>query len=153
MQQHETDAEFLTNYIAEHIPLSQAMGFEVRAVSETGIELFVPLAPNINHRDSVFGGSISAAGIMAGWGLLHHNCRMHGLRPTLVVQESTTKYLKPILSDFLVTVQPVETDAWRKFFRTLEARGKARLRLTSVIQIDDETLAEQDGTFVAMLRT
>ncbi len=128
------------------------MGFEVRAVSETGIELFVPLAPNINHRDSAFGGSISAAGIMAGWGLLHHNCRMRGFRPTLVVQESTTRYLKPILEDFLVTVKPIEPAAWQKFFRTLEARRKARLRVTSVIQSAGVTLAEQDGTFVAMLR-
>lgn len=124
----------------------------MRAVSETGIELFVPLAPNLNHRDSAFGGSISAAGIMAGWGLLHHNCRIRGLRPTLVVQESTTRFLKPILDDFFVTVKPIESAAWQKFFRTLESRSKARLRVTSVIQSDDTTLAEQDGTFVAMLR-
>ena len=55
----------LEEYLRERIPLSRAMAVEVRAADATGVELYAPLAPNINHRDTVFGGSASAVAILA----------------------------------------------------------------------------------------
>ena len=49
----------LQRYLHERIPLARAMEVEVRALASDGVELGAPLAPNINHRDTVFGGSAS----------------------------------------------------------------------------------------------
>jgi thioesterase domain-containing protein len=141
----------LTRYIAEHIPPAAAMGFVVRSVSATHIELAAPLAPNLNHRRSAFGGSISALAIMSGWGLLHYNCRRHGLRPMLVVQESQIRFRKPVLADFTARVTDFDPAEWDRFLRALQTRGKARMRLTSVIEVDGITLAEHDGLYVGLL--
>jgi len=46
----------LERYLHERIPLSLAMGVEVRAAGAAGVELHAPLEPNINHRDTVFDG-------------------------------------------------------------------------------------------------
>jgi thioesterase domain-containing protein len=55
----------LAHYLHEHIPLSHAMGVEVVEADWHSVTLRAPLAPNINHRETVFGGSASAVGIVA----------------------------------------------------------------------------------------
>ena len=50
------DARALETSLHAHIPLSAAMQVSAVAVDATG----VTLAPDINHRDTVFGGSASA---------------------------------------------------------------------------------------------
>jgi hypothetical protein len=52
----------LEQYLHEHIPLSAAMGVKVVQADPQCVVLTAPLAPNINHRDTVFGGSASGAG-------------------------------------------------------------------------------------------
>ncbi|OIQ94447.1 putative thioesterase [mine drainage metagenome] len=54
----------LQDYLHGHIPLSKAMAVEVRTASPKGFCLVAPLTPNINHRDTVFGGSASAVTII-----------------------------------------------------------------------------------------
>ena len=44
-------------YLHRHIPLSAAMGIRVRLATPHRVELWAPLAPNINHQSTVFGGS------------------------------------------------------------------------------------------------
>ncbi|MEL7244006.1 MAG: YiiD C-terminal domain-containing protein, partial [Cyanobacteria bacterium J06573_2] len=61
------------SYLHEHIPLSKSMEVKVKQVDENGITLTAPLTPNINHRSTVFGGSVSALAILAGWTLVHTN--------------------------------------------------------------------------------
>lgn len=61
----------LEQYLHEHIPLSKAMQVTVVSVAEAAVVLSAPLAPNINHRDTLFGGSALAIAILAAWSLLY----------------------------------------------------------------------------------
>src|SRR6266540_3523639 len=54
------DLAVLQKYLHDHIPLSKAMDVEVVEATDDGVTLAAPLAPNINHRETVFGGSASA---------------------------------------------------------------------------------------------
>ena len=47
------------------------MGVEVIEAAWNGVTLRAPLAPNINHRETVFGGSASAVAILAAWAILY----------------------------------------------------------------------------------
>jgi hypothetical protein len=47
------------------------MGIEVVVADPTSVMLRAPFAPNINHRETVFGGSASAVTILAAWALLY----------------------------------------------------------------------------------
>ena len=47
----------LQTYLHQHIPLSQAMQVTVMEASLQQVVLTAPLVPNINHRETVFGGS------------------------------------------------------------------------------------------------
>lgn len=63
----EIDCQSVTQSLYDRIPLSQAMAVSVISIAEDGIILTAPLDPNINHRNTVFGGSISTLAILAGW--------------------------------------------------------------------------------------
>ena len=66
-------------YLHQHIPLSAAMQVRVLAATPDEVLLQAPLAPNINHRETVFGGSASALAILAAWSLVHTRMRAQGL--------------------------------------------------------------------------
>ena len=60
----------LENYIHQQIPISAAMGIRVTRADSRAVELSAPLAPNINHRETVFGGSAAAVATLAAWTLV-----------------------------------------------------------------------------------
>ena len=76
-------------YLHEHIPLSQAMQVSVVEASPDRVVLRAPLAPNINHRDTVFGGSSASLAMLASWLLLLVRLESEGLECRLVVQRGT----------------------------------------------------------------
>ena len=76
----------LEQYLHEHIPLSKAMQVSVLAAEEAAVLLAAPLAPNINHRATVFGGSASAVAIFSAWLLLHARRVRDGVARRAVVQ-------------------------------------------------------------------
>ena len=60
----------LQAFLRERIPLSDAMQVSVRSISAGQVVLSAPIAPNLNHRDTVFGGSASALAILAAWSVV-----------------------------------------------------------------------------------
>src|SRR3569623_18566 len=118
------DARELEDYLHAHIPLSAAMQVSVRAVQADGVTLAAPLAPNINHRETVFGGSASAVAILSAWSLLHTRMLADGVRARLVIQSNTMDYDKPIFGEFTARSSLAEPDQWPRFMRML-----ARMRM------------------------
>ncbi|MDL2338661.1 MAG: YiiD C-terminal domain-containing protein, partial [Pseudomonadota bacterium] len=55
------------------------MQVSVVEVSAEQVVLAAPLAPNINHQDTVFGGSASAVAILAAWSMLHTKLTAAGM--------------------------------------------------------------------------
>ena len=144
------DARELEAYLHAHIPLSAAMQVSVQAVEAAGVTLAAPLAPNINHRDTVFGGSASAVAILAAWSLLHTRLRAEGVAARLVIQSNAMDYLLPIAGDFTACSALAEPDQWPRFLRTFARMGRARLRVTAELQCDGEVAARLSGEFVAL---
>src|SRR4051812_36859489 len=87
-------------YLHAHIPISSAMGVRVVTAGPNGVTLSAPLAANINHRATAFGGSLSAVAILSAWAWLHVAMRDAGLPSRLVIQRNSVEYLAPIAGDF-----------------------------------------------------
>jgi len=103
------------------------MGVEVARATGDGVTLRAPLAPNINHRDTVFGGSASALAILAAWSLVHIRLRKAGVASRIVIQRNTTDHDLPIDGAFTARSHLQDPDDWERFLKTLERRGRARL--------------------------
>jgi thioesterase domain-containing protein len=140
----------LERYLHEHIPLSKSMQVSVVSVQSDGVTLRAPLAPNINHRDTVFGGSVSAVAILAGWSLLHTRLAGTGLADRLVIQRNTVNYDLPIAGSFTARSFIKTPAAWESFVRTLKRRGRGRLTVSCILEIAGQTAGRFEGEFVAL---
>ncbi|MGZ3160114.1 MAG: YiiD C-terminal domain-containing protein, partial [Burkholderiaceae bacterium] len=90
----------LEQYLHDHIPLSRAMQVSVVSVQSDSVILRAPLAPNINHQDTIFGGSASAVAILAAWALVQTRLKTAGISNRLVIQRNTMNYELPIAGTF-----------------------------------------------------
>lgn len=139
----------LQQYLHDHIPLSEAMQVEVRRVQPDEVVLAAPLAPNINHRETVFGGSASAVAILAAWSLLHTRLVSAGIESRLVIQSNTMQYELPINGDFTARSFLAEPADWPQFLRMLSRKGRARIAVTAVLEYDGRQMGRLHGEFVA----
>ena len=142
----------LAQYLREHIPLSNAMGVSVLQVAEDSVTLLAPLAPNINHRHTVFGGSASALAILAGWALLHVRLRSEGITDRLVIQRNVMEYEHPITGAFTARAALEHPQRWLQFTSMLMRKGKARITVLAVLEHMDQVVGRFSGQFVAFGR-
>jgi thioesterase domain-containing protein len=140
----------LQHYLHEHIPLSQAMQVAAVTVSTESALLSAPLAPNINHRETVFGGSASALAILAAWSLLHVRLRAEGVDARLVIQRNTMEYAQPIQGEFFARSSLEQPEQWPFFLRMLQRKGKARVSVVSLLEHGGQPVGRLQGEFVAL---
>jgi thioesterase domain-containing protein len=141
----------LQRYLHDHIPLSAAMCVSVTLLTQDEVMLTAPLQPNINHRDTVFGGSASALAILAAWSLVNTRLESAGIHSRLVIQRNTMDYSAPILGQFSASARLSEPDKWPGFLKMLERKGRSRIAVTSRLLFGDVTAGTFEGDFVAFL--
>lgn len=137
-------------YLHRHIPISAAMGVRVQACDAAGATLTAPLAPNVNHRATVFGGSASAVAILAAWTWLHFSLQTAGQPSRLVIQKNGMEYLAPIASDFEARCDALPAATLEKFLHTLSRHGKARITFGAALTCDKAKVATFTGDYVAV---
>lgn len=140
----------LETYLHEHIPLSLAMQVSVLDATSEQIILSAPLAPNINHRETVFGGSASALAILSAWTLLHTKLTVSGFTCTLVIQRNTMSYEKAVTGRFSAQAKAPSAEAWQSFTRMLQRKGRGRISISSVLMQDGHAAGHFEGDFVAL---
>lgn len=138
----------MEEYLHENIPLSLAMGVKVEYASKERVVLSAPFSPNINHKKTVFGGSLHALATLSCWSLLHQNlpsCE-------IVIASSDIQYLYPVTKGFKAECRLPESAEWERFQLILKKRGKARIRLLASIVEEGRISVEYAGVFVAIFR-
>jgi thioesterase domain-containing protein len=141
----------LEAYLHAHIPLSRAMAVTVAGLTDSSVRLAAPLAPNINHRNTVFGGSAASLATLAAWSVLHLGLRDAGSDARIVIQRSYIHYEKPINGDFTAIATIDDQASWERFLRAVQRKGKGRIRLESVLEHSGERVGVLEGEFVALV--
>jgi len=144
------DAPGLEAYVREHIPLSAAMDVRVLAASPEEVVLGAALAPNLNHRNTAFGGSVAALAILTGWALVHLRLRGDGVEARTVIQRSDVTYLHPVTDAFEARAVAPDADAWRRFRRALKRFGRGRVVVRAEVLCRGVVVAELDGDYVSL---
>jgi thioesterase domain-containing protein len=141
----------LQDYLYAHIPLSKAMAVEVKTATPQVVLLSAPLAPNINHRDTVFGGSASTLAILSAWALLHVSMIDANIKARLVIQKNSMNYDLPMLGEFSAEATAPAPEKWQRFLTTLQKHKRARVSITSVLNCDGQQAGAFQGDFVASI--
>jgi thioesterase domain-containing protein len=133
-------------FLNDKIPLTRTMGVRVAAIKPLTIE--APVALNLNHLQTAFGGSINAVATLAAytflWMELHDDPSAY-----IVVSESSIKFLKPVAEIIRAICLPPSDAEISALKLALVANGRARIRLRVVVEENGATAAEFEGEFVA----
>lgn len=150
MREQRDLARELQAVLHHEIPLSRQMGLAVHQYNGVCLALRAPLAPNINHKATAFAGSLNAVMTLAGWGTVWLLLVERGLHGTIVIQESSTRYLLPVGHDFTATCRVPQADETERFLAGLRRRGKARLALkVEILDGDGRVAVAFTGMYVA----
>jgi len=141
------DTKQLESYLHQQIPASALLHIRVKSCSERKVELLAPLHPNINHKNTVFGGSLSMLAILAGWSLVF--MRLADTDNEIVIQQSRISYLRPAMTDVSATSTFEQTLQWDRFQRAFVNKGKGRISVPANIVCSGEVVAVHQGTYVA----
>lgn len=141
----------LTQHFYAKIPISRQMGLRVVEISGLHAKVLVALAPNINHVQTAFGGSLYSAAALSCYALFQAIAyNAGGFSDELVIQEGRIQYLAPVCRDFEVESRLESAQDSSAFVETLRRHGKARLLLQAEIreQGSHVVAAKFAGTYV-----
>lgn len=139
----------VTAYLHQHIPLTRHLGATLQLWDGKTVRLSAPLAPNLNHRNTAFGGSLSALGILGGWTLLHLALRERGIPHRIVIQRSTTDFAEPVEGDFTATSTLPDATRWERFLATLRRHDRARVVVTGSLASAAGVGGTHEGVYAA----
>jgi len=125
------------------------MGIAITVLDADGLRARLPLAPNLNHAETAFGGSIATAGIVACWALAYALTREAGLSAKVIVQHSTVEFLRPIVADSEIVCPRPHPDAWSSLTAAFARRGTGRIDLRAQVLCAGQIAAEYMGIYVA----
>lgn len=142
----------LEKYLHKHIPISSAIGIKVDIASSERVVLSAPFLNNINHKQTVFGGSLHSVATLTCWSLLHVNLLELFKDPVqIVIASSEINYLTPVSSNFKAECFHPKINAWERFLTILRKKGKARLQLNARISEKGQLCVDYSGIFVAIV--
>ena len=148
---HDVAAE-VQQYLHRQIPLSEKMGAEVGEVSEERVVLRAPLTPNLNHRKTGFGGSISALAMLTGWTYVYYRLRQLSIPTHIVIQRNTMEFGCPVTGDFEAVCSAPEDRVWQHFIAMLTRKSRGRLDLDVEVKAAGQATGSFVGTYVAIER-
>src|SRR3569833_1080547 len=134
--------------LQDEIPLTRAIGISP-AWEDEGLELWAPLAPNVNHKDTAFAGSLASMATLAGWSFLWLLLRQEGLVGKIVIQDCSVRYLRPVTREIRARCAAPDPSALQSFLATFRKRGRARIELRAEIREGDQLAVELVGRYVA----
>lgn len=138
--------QYLQGLLDEEIPLTRAMGIEVLDYDGSSLGLRAPLAPNLNHKRTAFGGSLYSVLVLAGWGLLALRLREESDSGHIVIHEGRIEYARPVAEDF--TARAALPEDFDRFLRTYRRRGRARISIDAAVSGVDGPAAGFSGRYV-----
>ncbi|PYY89661.1 thioesterase [Pseudomonas sp. TKO26] len=134
------DSRYLESILHHDIPLTRDMGLKVLDWQAQQLRLQLPLEANVNHKSTMFGGSLYCGAVLAGWGWLHLRLKEEGIDDGhIVIQEGQISYPLPVTGDAVAICPAPEDKVWKKFLSMYQRYGRARLTLhTRVVNVGSE---------------
>lgn len=149
----EVNSQELIRILKDKITLYEHLGIEVLELGSSRVRFHVSLEKNRNHKDTAFGGSLYAVGVLAAYALTLAGLKARGiLTENIVIAKGEIQYLRPVETDFEVLSEFPSPEDEESFFEELQKAGRVRGKIRSHIVADGGSLkASLTGDFVIKL--
>ena len=124
------------------------MGVKVESYDGQTLVLVAPLASNINHQGSAFGGSLFSLSALVGWGIIQLKLGELGINANAVLAGSEVSYQKPVFDRLLCRCTLPEE--YPHFMDKLASEGKASIKLQAEILLASVPAMIFKGKFVVL---
>lgn len=151
MSDYTSYIEALQATFDHEIPITRDIGITVARYDGEQLALTAPLERNVNHKATAFAGSLNSVVTLAGWGMIWLLLKELDISATIVIQDSTSHYRRPITRDFTAICSRPGDEQVEQFARTLREKGRARLELAATISERDVLVMSFQGRYVALL--
>ena len=119
------------------IPIISGMDVDIVNIENRSITATAPLNTNINYEGTAFGGSLNTLCVLSAYLLVHHTLKQNNVEfSSLVIQDSSIKYLKPVDRDFKARSSIFEKDE-KLLFKLIDKKGVGRISVTSEVTTQD----------------
>lgn len=142
----------LQRLLDAHFPMAAHMGVVVEAADPRRVVLRAPLAPNVNHAGTAFGGSLFSVAVLAGWAWVTCRLAEERIDADAVIQESRMRFLAPARGELRAVLEAPPDAAVEKFGKMLRRSGRGRIGLRVEVRDGGTCAARFDGQFAALLR-
>ncbi len=137
-------------YIETNIPITKAMGMSINVLNRNEVRVGLPLARNLNHHGSAFGGSIESLFFVTGWAFIQLLTENMTPEPLIVGRRGRVSFTGAIRKDFEARLHIPSEEVTDVFLQELKNKGKARITARSFIEMDGKICAEFEGDFVVL---
>jgi thioesterase domain-containing protein len=128
------------------IPISEHMGLRAEAYDGQCLRVSAPLANNVNHQQSAFGGSLFSVVALAGWGILQLKITEMDVDCNTVIAGGEVSYQLPVFSELVCECRlPLD---YPTFATRLIETGKASILLDTAILVDNKPAMTFSGKYV-----
>ncbi|MGD9635406.1 MAG: YiiD C-terminal domain-containing protein, partial [Pirellulales bacterium] len=147
----EPELRELQTILEREIPMCSHMGIRVHERGPGGLVMRFPFAPNRNHQQTAFAGSLNALCTIAGWGTAFLLLKETGRQGVIVIRRSSIRYQEPVTSsDVFARCEPVSAAAKQYFVEMLDEKKQAKLDLVVEIAGPAGPLVAFNGSYVVV---
>ena len=142
-------SERLNQFFDKHLPITDYLGLRVDEYDGKSLTLYAPLGPSLNDKLTAFGGSLYCVCVMSAWGMVYLKTLERGINgANIMVSNANITYRAPVDTAIRAVCNSPVDDSMEKFFCHFEEKGKAKIKLTSRIEIDGKTAVAFEGEYV-----
>lgn len=136
-------------FLYEQIPVTKSTGFKIEKFDIDEVVISAPMSININHKATAFGGSINSLMTTCAWAGVFKIIKAVDENVHIVIQRSSTEYLKPIRSGIFHAICKIDNEKKiNRFVKTYKKMGKARINMEVFIEEDGVVAAKFVGDYV-----
>ncbi len=139
-------------FLYHHIPLVKQMQLQLLNCTTNGLTATAPIAPNINDKSTVFGGSSAALMTICGWSLIKYQLEANGLSNDVVIHQANTHWQRAQKDDLIITAQTNNSINWTDFSTQLNQQNRnTSLQLTcQVLNQAKQICSQMDASYVVL---
>ena len=138
--------------IYNNIPLVENMQLQLQTINSHRITATAPLAPNINDKSTVFGGSSAALMTICGWSLIKFQLESRQIDNDVVIHRSELQWNQAQTDDLIITAH-IESDIkWTDLIATLNNKNRSiRIKINcEVLNQANQVCSQMTASYVIL---